>query len=141
MWFAIHSARRQAEITRIRWSDNNESVRTGMVRDLKHPREKIGNHKTFKYTNGAWEIVKRQPRNGDIIFPFNEKSIGAAFTRACKVLEIEDLRFHDLRHEATSRMFEEGHSIQEVQLMTLHESWGLLKRYTHLKPEEVEVRC
>ncbi len=62
------------------------------------------------------EIIKRQPRaeGQEFVFPYNPRSVGAAFTRACKVLEIADLHFHDLRHEATSRLFERGYSIQEV---------------------------
>ncbi len=140
MWFAIHSARRQAEITRIKWSDNDNEFRTGMVRDLKHPREKMGNHKRFKYTRAGWETIQRQCQDDDRIFPYDAKSVGSAFTRACQVLEIVDLRFHDLRHEATSRLFEAGYAIQEVQLITLHESWTLLKRYTHLRPEQVPER-
>jgi hypothetical protein len=51
----------------------------------------------------AWAIVARQPRTDERIFPYNAKSVSAAFTRACKILGIKDLRFHDGRHEATSR--------------------------------------
>ncbi|WP_416359170.1 tyrosine-type recombinase/integrase [Delftia acidovorans] len=68
-------------------------------------------------------------RGAEFVFPYNNRSVGAAFTRACHVLGIEDLHFHDLRHEATSRLFEKGYSIQEVAQFTLHESWATLKRY------------
>lgn len=140
MWFAIFSARRQAEITALLWSDNDDKHRTGMVRNLKHPRQKEGNDKRFKYTNEAWEIVQRQPKADDRIFPYDPKSVGAAFTRACSLLGIVDLRFHDLRHEATSRLFERGYSIPEVQLFTLHESWAVLQRYVNLRPENLKIR-
>ena len=138
--FAIHSARRQAEICRLEWRDNDAGRRTGLVRDAKHPTEKQGNHRRFKYTPEAWEIVQRQPRTSEYIFPYEPKSVGAAFTRACHLLGIQDLRFHDLRHEATSRLFESGYQIQEVTQFTLHESWSELKRYTNLKPESVPDR-
>ncbi len=140
MWFAIHSARRESEICAIRWDDNNESNLTGWVRDAKHPTAKEGNHRQFKYTQEAWAIVKRQPVINDRIFPYNSKSVSAAFTRACHACGIIDLRFHDLRHEATSRLFEAGYSIIEVQQFTLHESWGTLQRYTNLRPGDVELR-
>ena len=132
MWFAIHSSRRQSEITRLEWNDNDDKAKTGLVRDLKHPRTKKGNHKRFKYTNAAWEIIQNQPQNkkNSYIFPYNSQTICSKFTEACEMLEINDLCFHDLRHEATSRCFEAGHSIQEVQLITLHESWEVLKKYT-----------
>jgi integrase len=137
MRFAIASARRQSEICRIGWADNDAATRTGIVRDAKHPTAKTGNHRRFKYTPEAWEIVSSQPRLGAHIFPYNEKSVGAAFTRACKVLGIQDLRFHDLRHEATSRLFERGYQIHEVAQFTLHDSWSELKRYANLRPEQL----
>jgi integrase len=135
--FGIHSARREAEICRLEWQDNDDSARTGMVRDAKHPTDKDGNHRRFKYTSEAWAIVQRQPRTSEYIFPYSPKSIGAAFTRACHILGIEDLRFHDMRHEATSRLFERGYQIHEVAQFTLHESWNELKRYTNLRPENL----
>lgn len=138
MWFAVYSARRMSEITRLEWADNNDDRQTGLVRDAKHPRLKTGNHKRFKYSKSAWKIVCKQPKTDGLIFPYNPQTIGALFQRACQVLEIKDLHFHDLRHEATSRLFEAGYSIEQVQLFTLHDSWQTLKRYTHLRPEDVD---
>lgn len=138
MWFAIESSRRQSEITNLLRSDNNPEHRTGMVRNIKHPRKK-GLNKKFKYTEKAWEIMQRQPVTGDRIFPYNPRSISAAFTRACHLLGIEDLHFHDMRHEATSRLFEsKKYTIPEVQLFTLHESWAVLARYVNLRHEDLD---
>ena len=137
MWFAIGSARREAEICRLQWTDNDAEARTGMVRDAKHPTAKEGNHKRFKYTPEGWAIVERQPRTCEYIFPYDSKSVCAAFTRACRVLGIVDLHFHDMRHEATSRLFERGYQIHEVAQFTLHESWNELKRYTNPRPEKL----
>ena len=139
MWFAIHSARRQGEITSLLFRDNDEELQTGVVRDLKHPTER-DQIRRFKYTPEAWEIVCRQEHDGDRVFPYEPRSVGSAFRQACKILEIQDLHFHDLRHEATSRLFEAGYSIVEVQQFTLHDSWGTLSRYTHLRPEMVTIR-
>lgn len=142
--FALLTARRQEEITRLRWDDLDRKRGIALLRDVKHPTKKIGNHKPFRMLTPAWEIVESQPRgklhDGTLeprVFPYDPKSIGAAFTRAVRFLELGDLHFHDLRHEATSRLFEKGYSIQEVAQFTLHESWATLKRYTHLKPEDV----
>jgi integrase len=137
MDFAIASARRESEICRLEWRDNDKITRTGLVRDAKHPTGKEGNHRRFKYTPEAWAIVSAQPKTSERIFPYDPKSVGAAFTRACRLLGIQDLRFHDLRHEATSRLFERGYQIHEVAQFTLHESWNELKRYTNLKPENL----
>ncbi|MCJ8298767.1 MAG: tyrosine-type recombinase/integrase [Pseudomonadales bacterium] len=137
MWFQLYSTRRDAETCRLLWSDNNDERHTGLVRDAKHPREKKGNHKRFKYSDSAWKIVQKQPRTDDLIFPYNPRTISTYFTSACKTLGIDDLRLHDLRHEGTSRLFEQGYSIEKVALFTLHEDWKTLKRYTHLRPEDI----
>jgi integrase len=137
MDFAIASALRESEICRLEWRDNDKATRTGMVRDAKHPTTKEGNHRRFKYTPEAWALVTAQPQTSEYIFPYDPKSIGTAFTRACNLLGIQDLRFHDLRHEATSRLFERGYQIHEVAQFTLHDSWNELKRYTNLRPENL----
>ena len=73
------------------------------------------------------------PKNGDLIFPYSSDAISAAFTRACKLLGIVDLHFHDLRHEGVSRLFEIGTAIPHVAAVSGHRSWTSLKRYTHLR--------
>ncbi|MGB5198580.1 MAG: tyrosine-type recombinase/integrase, partial [Sedimenticolaceae bacterium] len=50
---------------------------------------------------------------------------------------IEDLRFHDLRHGATTRLFEKGPNIMEVASITGHKGLRMLRRYTHLKAEDL----
>ena len=52
MDFAITSARRESEICRLERRDNDPTMRTGLVRDAKHPTSKDGNHRRFKYTPG-----------------------------------------------------------------------------------------
>lgn len=145
--FALLTARRQEEITRLLWTDLDRERGVAKLRDLKHPRHKTGNDRTFRLLSDAWAIIDAQPRvkleDGSLeprIFPFEAKSVSSAWTRAMKLLGIEDLHFHDLRHEATSRLFERGYSIQEVAQFTLHESWATLRRYTHLKPQDVVER-
>jgi len=129
--FALFSSRRQDEICRIQWSDLDEENKRVLVRDMKHPREKTD---TWVFlTDAAWKIIQRQPKTEKAIFPYNGKSISAAFTRACHFLEIEDLRFHDLRHECASWLFELGWDIPRVSSVTGHKSWACLQRYTHLR--------
>ncbi|ABC29629.1 Integrase [Hahella chejuensis KCTC 2396] len=141
IWFAIHSARRLSEILEIRWADNDSETLTGLARDVKHPTKKHGNHRKFKYTREAWDIVSRQERNpdDDRIFPYKANAVSRRFCLACRELGINDLRFHDLRHEATSRLFERGYDIVQVQQFTLHESWRELQRYTNLRPADVPL--
>ena len=129
--FALFSSRRQDEICRIQWSDLDEENKRVLVRDMKHPREKTD---TWVFlTDAAWKIIQRQPKTEKAIFPYNGKSISAAFTRACHFLEIKDLRFHDLRRECASWLFELGLDIPRVSSVTGHKSWSSLQRYTHIR--------
>ena len=50
---------------------------------------------------------------------------------------VEDPRFHDLRHEATSRFFEKGLNVMEVAAITGHKDLRMLQRYTHLRAEDL----
>jgi site-specific recombinase XerD len=53
------------------------------------------------------------------------------------MLGVPDLNFHDLRHQGTSRLFEEGYQIRQVALVIGHKDWRHLRRYTNLKPESL----
>jgi integrase len=129
--FALFSTRRQEEITLLRWEDLDED--RILVRDMKHPGDKKGNNVYCEMIPEALAIIKSMPRAEERIFPYTTDAISAAFTRACKILEIEDLRFHDLRHEGISRLFEMGRTIPQVAAVSGHRSWTSLKRYTHLR--------
>jgi len=131
--FAIFSTRRQEEITRIRWSDFDEANGRVLVRDMKNPGEKKGNNIWCDLPAPAVDIIKAMPRVAAEIFPFNGEAISASFTRICKALRIEDLHFHDLRHDGVSRLFEMDYSIPKVAAVSGHRSWASLNRYTHLR--------
>ena len=86
-----------------------------------------------------------RPRGCDLVFfgepgrdgrrrPYN---FNKAWMELKKELQIEDLRFHDLRHEAVSRFVEAGFSDQEVSAISGHKSMQMLKRYTHLRAEDL----
>jgi integrase len=138
MWFALYSARRQSEITRIEWEDIKHDDKTCVLRNMKHPRLK-GLKMRFKLPASAYRIIMKQPKTSRFVFPMNSKTVGSYFTRACKLLDIKDLHFHDLRHEATSRLFERGFSIVQVQQVTLHHSWATLQRYVNIDPGSIDV--
>ena len=131
--FAVFSARRQEEITKLLWSDL-EPGRI-LVRDMKDSGRATGNHVWCALTAEAEAVITRQPKKSERIFPVSTDAISASFTRACKILGIEDLHFHDLRHEAASRLFEMGQSIPQVATVTGHRSWTSLQRYSHLRQD------
>jgi integrase len=130
--FAIFSTRRLDEITRIVREDLDEARSELIVRDMKHPGEKIGNDVRVTLPPPALVLVQRQPARRGRIFPFNGDSISTSFTRACKILGIEDLHFHDLRHDGISRLFELGSTIPQAATVSGHRTWTSLKRYSHL---------
>lgn len=138
--FAIFSTRRQDEITRIAWSDLDEEHSRVLVRDMKHPGEKIGNDQWVDLPPEALAIIQAQPRTDGAIFPYDPRSISTNWTNAMKFLGIEDLHFHDLRHDGISRLFEigwgadgKGTSIPHVAAVSGHRTWTSLKRYTHIR--------
>ncbi|MEN8933779.1 tyrosine-type recombinase/integrase [Planktotalea arctica] len=77
--------------------------------------------------------MRLQPRRKGKVFPDNSDTISRRFTDVCKFLEIDDLRFHDLRHEAVSRLFEMGLTMPQAAAVSGHQSWQSLQRYTHLR--------
>ena len=82
-------------------------------------------------------IIEAQARIDDRVFPYGSESVSNGFRRICRHLEIEDLHFHDLRHEGISRLFERGYQIQEVAMVSGHRDWGSLRRYVNLKASDL----
>lgn len=133
--FAVLTAMRRSEITRIAWADLDLDKRMVLVRQRKHPDADKKHDDWVPLLNGALEIALRQPRTQARIFPLNAWTVGTYFARACTALGIEDLHLHDLRHEGISRLFESGYSLPEVALVSGHRDWNQLARYTTLRPE------
>ncbi|WP_043747755.1 tyrosine-type recombinase/integrase [Methylobacterium nodulans] len=69
------------------------------------------------------------------MFPVGGNAARLAWERLRKRAEVQGLRFHDLRHEAVSRLFEMGLSVPEVAMLSGHRDTRRLMRYTHLRPE------
>lgn len=145
MWFAIFSCRREAELTRLYLRDYDSHHSTWKVHDLKSPNGSKGNHKSFDVLDPCKELIKRLKHSEvrermlklghdeNLLLPLNPKSLGKEFREACKMLGIEDLRFHDLRHEGCTRLAEQSMTIPEIQKVSLHDSWSSLQRYVSVK--------
>ncbi len=131
--FAIFSTRRQEEITRMEGKDLQREHMEIIVRDMKNPGEKMGNDVATTLTPQALALIDLQPKTEGRIWPYNAESISTSFTRACALLGIVDLHFHDLRHDGISRLFELGWSIPRVATVSGHRSWKSLQRYTHIR--------
>ncbi|WP_372941472.1 tyrosine-type recombinase/integrase [Shewanella sp.] len=136
--FSILSCMRIGEICKLRWDDLDEKNKAILIRDRKDPRKKTGNHMWCPLLGGAYEIIEKQPKNGPLIFPYQSRSVTAAFQRVRKKLGIDDLRYHDLRREGASRLFEKGYSIDEVARVTGHRNINMLWQvYTELHPGKI----
>ena len=74
------------------------------------------------------------------LFTYTPRGLSGAFLKLCRMTNIDDLHFHDLRHEATSRFFKKGLNPVEVATITGHKDTKMLMRYTHLRAEDLVER-
>ncbi len=134
--FALATGMRRGEVLALRWPDVNLTSRTAFL-----PLTKNGSSRTVPLSPAAFAILGRLQRTkdsaGGTVFPITATSLRLAWARAKARAGIEDLRFHDLRHEAISRFFELGLSVPEVSLISGHKDARMLFRYTHLKARNI----
>ncbi|MBF4180582.1 tyrosine-type recombinase/integrase [Lelliottia nimipressuralis] len=139
--FAVFSCMRRGEICRITWEDVDFNNRSVIVRDRKDPRKKLGNHMIVPLLGRAWDLLEAQPKISKYIFPYKPGTISEAFRRARDKLKIPDIRLHDMRREAASRLFEYGFSVEEVAQVTGHKNLKTLWTvYREIHPESLHDR-
>lgn len=149
---AIHTAMRQSEILGLAWENIDFNRKVIFLADTKN-----GESRCVPLSSKSLEILNSLPRpiDGGKIFGISQDRLIRTFQRACIVGKaqylndcvganqspvkdfLDDLRFHDLRHEATTRLFELGLDMMEVASITGHKSLSMLKRYTHLRAEDL----
>ena len=88
----------------------------------------------------AAETLAGLDRSGNRIFPVTANAVRLSWQRLRKRAGLPDLRFHDLRHEAVSRLFEAGLSVPEVAMVSGHRTPAMLFRYTHPRAEAVAMK-
>jgi len=116
----------------------NHDNRTIVVRNIKHPRiKKLC--KTAKLPRSAYKVILKQDKCSKYIFPFNHRTLGTYFANACKLLDIKDLHFHDLRHAALTHLASRGLTLMELRLISLHSSYASLQRYINLNPGDIDI--
>jgi integrase len=137
--FALSSGMRQAEICRIRIEDIDWKAKTVLIRQRKDPKKKATNDQVVPLVGDSVALAKEQAgdRKKGRLFPYNSRSVSTSFQLATNELDLPDLRFHDLRHAATTEFFRMGLPIQLVALITGHKSWENLRRYTQLSAADV----
>ncbi|SCC19296.1 site-specific integrase [Gilliamella intestini] len=139
--FSILSCMRIGEICSLKWDDVDYKQKAVLVRNRKDPRKKIGNHMFVPLLGEAWTILQSQPKNNELIFPYNSRSVTAGFQRVRNKLGIIDLRYHDMRREGASRLLEQGFAIEEVAQVTGHRNlqtlWNI---YISLFPNSLHAK-
>lgn len=131
---AILTAARQGELLKLCWPDVDLKRRVMLLRDTKN-----GDARGVPLSSAALAVFETLPR-GDFgrVFPLSKILVTQAWGRACAKARIDDLRFHDLRHEAVSRLAERGDlGVLELAAISGHKTLSMLKRYTHLQAEKL----
>ena len=133
--FAVETGMRRSEILKMRWSDIDETKKTAKLTNTKN-----GDDRIVPLTRNAFEVLKNLGKDKEVVFPITANCLQLAWRRVKKKADIDDLRFHDLRHEAISRFFEHGLTVPEVALISGHKDIRQLFRYTHLMPQKISCK-
>lgn len=146
---ALETAMRRGELSNLSWNDIDFERKSAVLYETKN-----GETRSIPLSPKALEIlrsiqVKQRGKNEEerekkgegseerSVFPLfaqNPKKITNEMIKARKDARIVNLRFHDLRHEATSRLFEDTDlDLMEIRSITGHKTLQMLVRYTHLR--------
>ncbi|MEY2333070.1 site-specific integrase [Acidithiobacillus ferrianus] len=128
---ALETGMRKGEILALQWENINLVKRVALLPDTKN-----GTARHVPLSSRASDVLKSLPRNisGGV---FTRLDVSHAFIATTQKAGIDGLHFHDLRHEATSRLFEKGLNPMQVAAITGHKTLQMLKRYTHLRAEDL----
>jgi integrase len=135
---AIETAMRFGELAGVTWINVNFEKQTIYLQDTKN-----GSSRTVPMSTRALNAIQMQPRSIDgRLFSAKPGSIRSAFLIALKKAQaaqpeskvfLRGLRFHDLRHEAVTRLFERGLNVVEVGTVSGHKTVAMLQRYAHIR--------
>lgn len=130
--FAVATAMRRGEMLALTWANTNLYDRLLFL-----PNTKNGTSRSIPLTHEAVAILAKLNTFTINVFPQSDYAARHSWDRLVKRAGIADLRFHDLRHEAISRLFEMGLSMPEVALISGHKDPRMLFRYTHLRANDI----
>lgn len=150
--FALATAMRQGEILALTWKNVDLKKRVALLEDTKN-----GDRRVVPLSSAALAVLSRIPRTlRGPVFATTQEALQQSWKRAlprarrlyladCAAGEREadpdflvNLTFHDLRHEAISRLAERGDlSVLELAAVSGHKTMQMLRRYTHLQAEDL----
>ena len=134
---AIETAMRRGELLSLTWFNID------LERQIAHlPLTKNGEPRDVPLSTRAVEILSelRLVEGNDRVFPVSGHAVEQAWQHLRCRAGSQDLRFHDLRHEGVSRLFEKGLNIIEVGSISGHKELAMLKRYTHLRATDLVAK-
>lgn len=130
---ALQTAMRRGELLALKWMHVDLEVQTAYL-----PTSKNGLPRLVPLSSAAVAVLASMPRlTGGQVFSVAAQTVAAAFRRATDRACITRLRFHDLRHTATSRMADKLPNVIELAAVTGHKSLQMLKRYYHPSAESL----
>ena len=129
--FALETAARRGEILGLCWKDVDLDRSTAKVNG------KTGS-RTVPLSPACVELLKGLPRSLDgRVFPVTVETLKQAYERAVTRAGIKDFTFHDLRHDALTRLAKLGLSVLELRAISGHTSANMLQRYVSIDPGEL----
>ncbi len=133
---ALATAMRRGELLALRWEYIDLEARTAFLPDTKN-----GESRTVPLSTTAVQVLAVLPRHiSGMVIPVKYFTLDAAFKRACKRAGLDDVRFHDLRRTAITRMAEKLPNVIELAAVSGHKSLMVLKRYYQPKAEALALK-
>ena len=132
---ALETGMRRGELLALEWSSIDIGARLAHLRTSKN-----GYERSVPLTPKAIATLGDILVSGRLVFPVKANAVRLAWERLRRRAGIEQVKFHSMRHEAISRMFDVGLTIPEVSVVSGHRTLSCLQRYTHLKPENVAAK-
>lgn len=131
--FALETAMRLGEITSLLWDNVDLNKRVAYL-----PITKNGDSRFVPLSSKAIQTLNKLPRNIDgRVFPVNKSTVSIMFTRRARQAGISNIRFHDLRHTAITNLAGKLNNVLELSAVSGHKTLSMLKRYTHLRAEDL----
>ncbi len=130
--FALETAMRRGEIVAMSWDNVDLERRSVLI-----PEAKNGHPRRIPLSRKAMAILEGLSRTGESVFPTSTNAIRLGWEKLTIRAGIDDLHFHDLRHEAISRLFEKGLTVPEVASISGHRDIRMLMRYAHAQTEKI----
>lgn len=132
--FALETACRRGEILSLRWEDVDLKAATAVVDGKTGPRK-------IPLSERCIALLRGVPRHlNGLVFPVSIEALKQAYERAVKRAGITDFTFHDLRHDALTRLARQGLNILELRAISGHTTANMLQRYVTINPSELAAK-